>query len=154
MRQASFDDTQEHYRSGTALINVSFAGTSSDEICTQALDAIKSLVDARFDTDNVKLYTEVGTDFSSTLLGEMLVIGALSVVTVIILLLLTSRSYAEVPVLLITFAMAAAIPAGNELFVLGDIICRKLRNAHFAACFGDRLCHHPVQPLCRGAAVF
>ena len=62
VRQASFDDTQDHYKSGTALISVSFAAPSSDEICTQALDAIKSLVDARFDADNVKLYTEVGTD--------------------------------------------------------------------------------------------
>ena len=44
VRQASFDDTQEHYKSGTALISVSFAGKSSDEICTQALDEIKSLV--------------------------------------------------------------------------------------------------------------
>ena len=120
VRQASFDDTQEHYKSGTALISVSFAGKSSDEICTQALDAIKSLVDARFDADNVKLYTEVGTDFSSTLLGEMLIIGALSVVTVIILLLLTSRSYAEVPVLLITFAMAAAIQQGTN-FLFSEI---------------------------------
>ena len=120
VRQASFDDTQDHYKSGTALISVSFAAPSSDEICTQALDAIKSLVDARFDADNVKLYTEVGTDFSSTLLGEMLVIGALSVVTVIILLLLTSRSYAEVPVLLITFAMAAAIQQGTN-FLFSEI---------------------------------
>lgn len=120
VRQASFDDTQDHYKSGTALISVSFAAPSSDEICTQALDAIKSLVDARFDADNVKLYTEVGTDFSSTLLGEMLIIGALSVVTVIILLLLTSRSYAEVPVLLITFAMAAAIQQGTN-FLFSEI---------------------------------
>lgn len=120
VRQASFDDTQEHYKSGTALISVSFAGKSSDEICTQALDEIKSLVGGKFDRDNVKLYTEVGTDFSSTLLGEMLIIGALSVVTVIILLLLTSRSYAEVPVLLITFAMAAAIQQGTN-FLFSEI---------------------------------
>ena len=114
VRQASFDDTQEHYKSGTALISVSFAGKSSDEICTQALDEIKSLVGGKFDRDNVKLYTEVGTDFSSTLLGEMLIIGALSVVTVIILLLLTSRSYAEVPEQRITFAIAAAIQQGTN----------------------------------------
>lgn len=120
VRQASFDDTQEHYKSGAALISVSFAGTASDDVSKTALGEVSSLVADRYDKDDVKLYTEVGTDFSSTLLGEMLVIGALSVVTVIILLLLTSRSYAEVPVLLITFAMAAAIQQGTN-FLFSEI---------------------------------
>lgn len=114
VRSASFDDTEEHYKSGTALITVNFAGTVNDDISKTALEAVNALVGQRYDSENVKLYTEVGTNFSSQLLGEMLIIGALSVVTVIILLLLTSRSYAEVPVLLITFAMAAAIQQGSN----------------------------------------
>lgn len=114
VRSASFDDTEEHYKSGTALITVNFAGTVNDDVSKTALEAVNALVGQRYDSENVKLYTEVGTNFSSQLLGEMLIIGALSVVTVIILLLLTSRSYAEVPVLLITFAMAAAIQQGSN----------------------------------------
>jgi uncharacterized protein len=114
VRSASFDDTEEHYKSGTALITVNFAGTVNDDVSKTALEDVNALVGQRYDSENVKLYTEVGTNFSSQLLGEMLIIGALSVVTVIILLLLTSRSYAEVPVLLITFAMAAAIQQGSN----------------------------------------
>lgn len=114
VRSASFDDTEEHYKSGTALITVNFAGTVNDDVSKTALEAVNALVGQRYDSENVKLYTEVGTNFSSQLLGEMLIIGVLSVVTVIILLLLTSRSYAEVPVLLITFAMAAAIQQGSN----------------------------------------
>lgn len=114
VRSASFDDTEEHYKSGTALITVNFAGTVNDDVSKTALEAVNALVGQRYDSENVKLYTEVGTNFSSQLLGEMLIIGALSVVTVIILLLITSRSYAEVPVLLITFAMAAAIQQGSN----------------------------------------
>lgn len=114
VRSASFDDTEEHYKSGTALITVNFAGTVNDDVSKTALEAVNALVGQRYDSENVKLYTEVGTNFSSQLLGEMLIIGALSVVTVIILLLLTSRSYAEVPVLLITFALAAAIQQGSN----------------------------------------
>lgn len=114
VRSASFDDTEEHYKSGTALITVNFAGTVNDDVSKTALEAVNALVGQRYDSENVKLYTEVGTNFSSQLLGEMLIIGVLSVVTVIILLLLTSRSYAEVPVLLITFALAAAIQQGSN----------------------------------------
>ena len=114
VRSAGFDDTDEHYKDGTALITVSFAGVSSDDISKKALEDMNALVAQRYDAGNVKLYTEVGSDFSSQLLGEMLIIGALSVVTVIILLLITSRSYAEVPVLLITFALAAAIQQGSN----------------------------------------
>ena len=114
VRSAGFDETDEHYKDGTALITVSFAGASSDDISKKALEDMNALVAQRYDAGNVKLYTEVGSDFSSQLLGEMLIIGALSVVTVIILLLITSRSYAEVPVLLITFALAAAIQQGSN----------------------------------------
>ncbi len=114
VRSVSFDDTEEHYRSGSALLTVTFAGDTDDEVSKQALADVTALAESRYDSDDIKLYTEVGFDFSSQLLGEMLVIGALSVVTVIILLLLTSRSYAEVPVLLITFGMAAALQQGSN----------------------------------------
>lgn len=117
IRSADFDDTLEHYKSNDALISVTFAGDSEDEVSTQALSDMETLVNSRFDADDTALYTEVGTDFNDMLLGEMIIVGIFSVITVIILLLITSRSYAEVPVLLITFAAAAALQQGtNFLF--------------------------------------
>lgn len=117
IRSADFDDTREHYKSNDALISVTFAGDSEDEVSTQALSDMETLVNSRFDADDTALYTEVGTDFNDMLLGEMIIVGIFSVITVIILLLITSRSYAEVPVLLITFAAAAALQQGtNFLF--------------------------------------
>lgn len=117
IRSADFDDTQEHYKSNDALISVTFAGDSEDEVSTQALSDMETLVNSRYDADDTALYTEVGTDFNDMLLGEMIIVGIFSVITVIILLLITSRSYAEVPVLLITFAAAAALQQGtNFLF--------------------------------------
>jgi uncharacterized protein len=117
IRSADFDDTREHYKSNDALISVTFAGDSEGEVSTQALSDMETLVNSRFDADDTALYTEVGTDFNDMLLGEMIIVGIFSVITVIILLLITSRSYAEVPVLLITFAAAAALQQGtNFLF--------------------------------------
>lgn len=117
IRSVDFDDTREHYKSNDALISVTFAGDSEGEVSTQALSDMETLVNSRFDADDTALYTEVGTDFNDMLLGEMIIVGIFSVITVIILLLITSRSYAEVPVLLITFAAAAALQQGtNFLF--------------------------------------
>lgn len=99
-----FDESEQHYKDGAALITLTFAGAVNDEI---SQTAAQSMRDALSDTPEVSIYTSVGTNFSTTLLREMLIVGVLCVVIVIALLLLTSRSYAEVPVLLITFAAAA-----------------------------------------------
>ena len=114
VRSADFDESEAHYRDGKALITLSFDGGTEDEVSIKALEAANALAASRYGSGDIKLYSEVGFDFGSQLMGEMLVIGALSVVTVVILLLLTSRSYAEVPVLLITFAMAAALQQGSN----------------------------------------
>ena len=111
VRSAVFDESEQHYKDGAALITLTFAGAVNDEI---SLTAAQSMRDALADTPEVSIYTSVGTNFSTTLLREMLIVGILCVVIVIALLLLTSRSYAEVPVLLITFALAAAIQQGSN----------------------------------------
>ena len=117
VRSAVFDESEQHYKDGAALITLTFAGAVNDEI---SLTAAQSMRDALADTDGVSIYTSVGTNFSTTLLREMLIVGVLCVVIVIALLLLTSRSYAEVPVLLITFAAAAMIQQGTN-FVYSSI---------------------------------
>lgn len=114
VRSAAFDE-QENYKDSSALITVTFNGAETDSVSTRALERVNELLDEKFsDSDSISIYTEVGTDFSSVLMGEMLIIGALSVATVIALLLLTSRSYAEVPVLLITFLAAAVLQLGTN----------------------------------------
>ena len=117
VRSAVFDESEQHYKDGAALITLTFAGAVNDEI---SQTAAQSMRDALADTPEVSIYTSVGTNFSTTLLREMLIVGVLCVVIVIALLLLTSRSYAEVPVLLITFAAAAMIQQGTN-FVYSSI---------------------------------
>lgn len=114
VRSASFDETEQHYKDGTALISVTFDGAEDDDVSKAAAQSLREKL---ADTDGVSIYTEVGTNFSSSLLRDMLIVGVLCVAIVIVLLLLTSRSYAEVPVLLLTFAAAAIIQQGtNFLF--------------------------------------
>lgn len=116
VRSVKFDETNSHYRDGAALFTVTFAGTENDDVSVAALDEMKDAV-ASLDTE---LYTEVGMNFTTQIVKDMLLVGALCVATVIALLLLTSRSYAEVPVLLLTFAAAAILQLGTN-FVFTSI---------------------------------
>lgn len=114
IRSADFDDTEKHYKDNCALFDVSFAGGEGDEVSINALSELRTLVNASGDA---KIYTEVGADLNSAIVREMIYVGILVVIIVSALLLLTSRSYAEVPVLIITFVAAAILQIGtNFLF--------------------------------------
>ena len=112
----TFDDTPDHYTDASALFDISFDGVTTDDISVQALEDIEDLVK---DYDYC-VYSDVGYDENATLQGEMTTILLVAVVIIIAVLTLTSRSYAEVPVLMITFGVAALLNMGTN-FMLGTI---------------------------------
>lgn len=113
IRSVAFDDTELHYRDGCALFDVSFVGENDDEISAKALAELRELTADR----NAQIYTSVAEDLTSSIVNDMIYVGILVVIIVTALLLLTSRSYAEVPVLVITFVAAAVLQLGtNFLF--------------------------------------
>ena len=105
IEMVTFDDTPEHYNEASALYDINFSGDNFDECSLQAVKDIKLKLDD-FDTT---IYTQVGYDENAMLDDEMFVV-----------LSLTSRAYAEVPVLLITFGMAALMNMGTN-FLCGTI---------------------------------
>ena len=113
IKSVSFDDSSLHYANNCAMYSVTFGGGDNDEVSLNALDDIERILSGY----TVYFDTQVGYDLSVQIVSEMAVVGIISVVIVIALLLLTSRSYAEVPVLLATFAAAALLQFGtNFLF--------------------------------------
>lgn len=117
VKSVSFDDTQQHYKDNAALFSVTFDGLTNDETSAEAAQQLRSIAAGY---SGARLYTEVGTDFSSQIVKDMLVVGVLCVATVIILLLLNSRSYAEVPILLAVFGTAALLQFGTN-FIFSSI---------------------------------
>ena len=112
----TFDDSDEHYKNSSALIDVSFSGGTNDEISLQAMEKIR---------EDLKSYdifvdTTVGYDENATLKEEMAIILAVGMVIIFTVLTLTSRAYMEVPVLLITFGVAALLNVGTN-FLCGKI---------------------------------
>ena len=116
IEMVTFDDTPEHYNEASALYDINFSGDNFDECSLQAVKDIKLKLDD-FDTT---IYTQVGYDENAMLDDEMFVILIVAVVMILVVLSLTSRAYAEVPVLLITFGMAALMNMGTN-FLCGTI---------------------------------
>lgn len=111
VKSVSFDDTENHFRDRHALFDVSFAGTADDEISVSALAEVERIADNNGD---YAVSTEVGQDVAQSIVEEMLYVGVVAVIIVIGVLLLTSRSFGEVPVLLITFGSAALLQLGTN----------------------------------------
>ena len=112
----TFDDSPSHYTNAAALFDVNFDGGNFDQVSLDALAQIREAV-ASYDTS---IYTLVGFDENATLAEEMLVILIVAVVIILVVLTLTSRSYVEVAVLLMTFGAAALLNMGTN-FILGKI---------------------------------
>lgn len=112
----AFDRTEDHYKNSSALFDITFDGTSTDEISEEAMDEINELL-SPYDT---YVSSEVGEDSAAELQSEMQVIVIIAAIIIIVVLTLTSRSYAEVPVLITTFGVAALLNMGTN-FLCGTI---------------------------------
>ena len=110
----TFDNSQEHYTNASALYDVNFSAGNFDEESLNALDQLKQIL-AGYDTS---IYTSIGYDENATLGKEMLTISIVASIIVFVITILTSRSYMEVLVLLLTFSVAALLNMGtNFLYV-------------------------------------
>ena len=116
VQMVTFDETVSHYKDAAALIDVNFYGGNLDEGAVAAMDEIRTLL-ADFD---VHVDTLVGYDENAMLLDEMTGILIVGVVIIVTVLTLTSRAYAEVLVLLMTFGVAASLNVGTN-FLCGTI---------------------------------
>ena len=114
--QVSFSNTPEYYQDASALFGVSFSGTESDPVSLAAMEQIEQLL-APYDT---YVDTTVGYDMSEELAGEMLEIVIVASVIIVIVLVLTSNAYMEVPVLILNFGAAALLNMGTN-FLCGKI---------------------------------
>ncbi|MCR5343532.1 MAG: MMPL family transporter [Butyrivibrio sp.] len=112
----SFDETADHYNNFSALFDITFKYDDTDE---RALEGLAEIEEMLADYD-IFVSTSMGNQQADTIAKEMQVVSALVVVIVLAVLLITSQTYAEIPVLLITFGAAAVMSAGTN-FILGTI---------------------------------
>ena len=116
VRSVAFDETKDHYASASALFLVTFDGTNDDELSIRALAAVEE------ELSGYDLYvnSQVGNPLKTIVNQEMLVVDLIALVIIVLVLLFTSRTYGEIPVLLITFGAAALLNMGTN-YMMGEI---------------------------------
>ena len=110
------EDNSDSYKNGSALLSVTFDGEESDEISKKAMNEIKE----RLEPYDEYLNSAVGNSSSETIAAEMQVVIVIVLVIIIAVLFFTSHTYMEIPVLLMTFGMAALLNMGTN-FIFGEI---------------------------------
>ncbi|MDO4481135.1 MAG: MMPL family transporter [Bacillota bacterium] len=113
VKSVEYDDSEEHYKDVSGLFSVTFEGEEEDEISVKALNEIKE----KYAGYDIYISSGVGDVMAEQLAGEMRTVMCIAAVIIVSVLLLTSHTYAEIPVLLMTFISSALINKGtNYLF--------------------------------------
>ncbi len=110
-----FDDSEEHYHQMEAMFSVTFEGEADT---AEAQEYLKGVLDYLADYD-VYYGSDIGQEErdADDLGSDMIMILLLAGVVIVAVLLFTSTTYAEIPVFLMTFIVAAILNKGtNYLF--------------------------------------
>lgn len=111
-----FENTEDYYTNSSALFSVIFEGEDADKLTLNAMDEVKKIADP-YDSS---IATTIGNDLASQLEDDMTIVGILASIVVVAVLFFTTTSYIEIPILLLTFGVAALINMGTN-FMLGKI---------------------------------
>lgn len=116
VQSVEYDNTEDHYNNASALYVVTFDYDESDDNCLTSLEAIESALSSY----DVYVSTELGNTEQEAIDSEVRVIMVYVAVIIVLVLLFTSQTYAEVPVLILTFVVAMIMNLGTN-FLLGKI---------------------------------
>lgn len=116
VKSVAFDETAEHYKDAEALLKVTFTGETEDAVSLAAMAQVKEALAGR----DVYIASDVGADIAQIIASEMNIVVVIAVVIILAVLLFTSHTYMEIPVLLLTFGMAAILNMGTN-FIFGEI---------------------------------
>ena len=116
VQSVAFDDSTEHYNKASALFSVTFDYEETDPNCLTALAAVKEALEP-YDT---YVSTSLGDTSAALIQKEVNMITAFVAVIVVVVLTFTSQTYAEVPIIGLTFIVAAILNTGTN-FLMGTI---------------------------------
>lgn len=118
VKSVVFDDSEDHYRGTNALYDVTVEGEDEDTVSISAVKEIKNVLSS----EDVYVSTTIGqVEESAEMLNqEMSIILVLAVVVIVAVLLIATKTYLEIPVLLITFGVAAILNMGTNYW-FGEI---------------------------------
>ena len=111
-----FDNTSKHFNNFSALYNITFAYPEDDQRDLDGLEEIKEM----FREYDIYVSSSLGNAHAEQIEKEMQTVSVIVAIIVLTVLVFTSETYAEVPVLLLTFGASALIASGTN-FLFGTI---------------------------------
>ena len=116
VQSVDFDDTTAHYNNVSALYSITFDYPEEDEQCLEALDTVKEYLSGY----DLYVSTSLGDTEAEIIAQEVNVIMVYVAIIVVAVLIFTSQTYAEIPVLLLTFVISMVLNSGTN-FLFGTI---------------------------------
>ena len=117
IQMIEYDDTTAHYNNVSALYSITFDYPEDDDQCLETLESVKEYLK---DYD-IYVSTSLGNTQEETIEREVNVIMVYVAIIIVVVLIFTSQTYAEVPVLLLTFVVGMILNMGTN-FLLGTMI--------------------------------
>ena len=108
VQSLSYDETTAHYNNVSALYSFTFDYPEEDDGCLEALDRVKAELSG-YDT---YVSTSLGNTEAEIINNEVNMIIVYVAVIVVAVLIFTTQTYAEIPVLLLTFVTAMIVNQG------------------------------------------
>lgn len=141
VKSFSFEDTEDYYKSSCALFSITFNGTDEDEASRAAYNAVVEKLEGY----DFVVPSPLVNDYADKLASEMVIILAIAAVVIFLVLLFTSKSYAEILVFPIVFIIAAVLNMGTNVWLgtisfISNTVCIVLQLA-LAIDYAIILCH-------------
>lgn len=118
VKEIAYSTEEDHYKGTDSLLTLTIYGNNDDASAIETLNQISEQLNGY----DYYIATSVGATQreSDALDQDMIIILSLSVLIIVAVLFISTNSYAEIPVLLITFGVAALLNMGTN-FLLGEI---------------------------------
>ena len=116
VQTVDYDETSSHYNNVSALYSITFDYPEEDEECLTVLDDVKDYLSGY----DLYVSTSLGDTEAEIIAQEVNVIMVYVAIIVVAVLIFTSQTYAEIPVLLLTFVISMVLNSGTN-FLFGTI---------------------------------
>lgn len=151
VKSFEFNNTEDYYRQSCALFSITFEGDEDDEASAAAYGKILELLDGR----DVLVSTSLLNTYADDLQHDVNFVLLVAIIIIVAVLALTTRSFGEIPVFILTFGVAALLNMGTNYWFgtisfISNSVCVILQLA-LAIDYAIILCHRFSEEKAKGS---
>lgn len=110
VKSFTFENTPDYYKNSCALFNITFEGNGDDELSASAYNKVVKMLDGK----EIYIAASPVETYADDLQREINAVLLMAIGVIVVVLLFTSQSFADVIVFLLTFGVAALLNMGTN----------------------------------------